>query len=418
MRHHQPDRVVIINDRSERVGGASNLAVLSAELIRERGIPVTYFAGDTIGAGIGSAEMVGVGGQPLVNQGKLTATIGGLYNQAAYDSLRTVIARTDSPGTIYHVHGWSKILSPSIFRALWRVRSRVVLHAHDYFLSCPNGGYANYQSHRVCNLTPMSARCLTTQCDKRGYHEKVWRSTRHLIREHFFPTRYTPANIVIVHQHMHEYFTRAGINAEYIRTIRNPVEPFLQAPPSPAANKPFFFIGRLEPEKGFEDAAKAARLANVPLHVIGDGAGRAVLERDYPEVVLHGWKNKDEIAALVTAARCIVISSRVPEPFGLAAVEAVASGIPVIIPQAALLAREIAELGCGLPFENGNIAALAAAMTRLAGDDAMVRAMSENCLRQRSSMAHTSLSWAEALFELYDEILERAHPGQQAALAG
>ena len=53
MRHHQPDRVVIINDRSERVGGASNLAVLSAELIRERGIPVTYFAGDTIGAGIG-----------------------------------------------------------------------------------------------------------------------------------------------------------------------------------------------------------------------------------------------------------------------------------------------------------------------------------------------------------------------------
>ena len=215
-----------------------------------------------------------------------------------------------------------------------------------------------------------------------------------------------------------EYFTRAGINAEYIRTIRNPVEPFLQAPPSPAANKPFFFIGRLEPEKGFEDAAKAARLANVPLHVIGDGAGRAVLERDYPEVVLHGWKNKDEIAALVTAARCIVISSRVPEPFGLAAVEAVASGIPVIIPQAALLAREIAELGCGLPFENGNIAALAAAMTRLAGDDEMVRAMSENCLRQRSSMAHTSLSWAEALFELYDEILERAHPGQQAALAG
>ncbi len=418
MRHRQPDRVVIINDRSERVGGASNLAVLSAELIRDRGIPVTYFAGDGVEHGIASAEMVGVGGMPLVNQHKLAATIGGLYNQAAYDRLRGVIARTDSPGTIYHVHGWSKILSPSIFRALWRVRSRVVLHAHDYFLSCPNGGYANYQSHRVCNLTPMSARCLTTQCDKRGYHEKVWRSTRHLIRQHFFPTRYVPANIVIVHQHMHEYFTRAGINAEFIRTIRNPVEPFLHLPPSPAETKKFFFIGRLEPEKGFEDAARAARLANVPLHVIGDGAGRAVLERDYPEAVLHGWKSKEEIAGLVTDARCIVISSRVPEPFGLAAVEAVASGIPVIIPQAALLAREIADLGCGLTFENGNIETLAAAMRRLADDDALIRTMSANCLRQRSGMAHTSLSWAEALFELYDEILERAHAGQEAALAG
>jgi len=108
----------------------------------------------------------------------------------------------------------------------------------------------------------------------------------------------------------------------------------------------------------------------------------------------------------------------VPEPFGLAAVEAVASGIPVIIPQAALLAREIADLGCGLTFENGNIETLAAAMRRLADDDALIRTMSANCLRQRSGMAHTSLSWAEALFELYDEILERAHAGQEAALAG
>jgi hypothetical protein len=40
------DHVVVINDRSSRVGGASNLAVLSAQMLEHGGVGVTYFAGD------------------------------------------------------------------------------------------------------------------------------------------------------------------------------------------------------------------------------------------------------------------------------------------------------------------------------------------------------------------------------------
>lgn len=405
----RPDRVVIINDRSARVGGASNLAILSADLLQAAGIPVTYFAGDAGDGGQPCTDTVNLDGLPLTQQGRFAALAGGLYNKSAYAALSGLIARHDTDATIYHVHGWSKILSPSIFRALWRVRARVVLHAHDYFLTCPNGGFANYRSHNVCTLKPMSMQCLTTQCDKRGYHEKVWRSARHVLREHLYPIRRMPANIIIVHHRMRDYFIRAGAGVDNIETVRNPVEPFLGTATEPWRMRDFFFVGRLEPEKGFEDAAKAARLAGVKLHIIGDGAGRALLEKSYPEVTIYGWKTKDEMRGIIRGARALVVSSRVPEPFGLAALEAVGSGIPVILPNAALLGDEIAQLGCGLTFQNGRPETLATAMRRLAGDDALIRTMSANCLHHAGDLAHTPISWGDALIDVYGRILERAN---------
>ncbi|MBN8952380.1 MULTISPECIES: glycosyltransferase family 4 protein [unclassified Rhizobium] len=409
------DRVVIINDRSARIGGASNLAILSASLLQEAGVAVTYFAGDTVGSERPASDTVNLAARPLMQQPRLSALASGLYSSHAYDGLKALMARVDSKGTIYHVHGWSKILSPSIFRALWPVRGRVVLHAHDYFLSCPNGGFANYRRGQVCSLTPMSLDCLATNCDKRGYHEKIWRSARHMVREHYYPIQQFAANIVVVHQRMRDYFARGQIDMSNIETIRNPVEPFLDYPIEPWKKRDFFFVGRLEPEKGFEDAALAARLAGVKLQIIGDGAGRARLERDFPEVVIHGWKSKGEMREILGDARALVVSSRVPEPFGLAALEAVTSGIPVILPDMALLGDELAMLGCGSVFQSGKVEALAGGLRRLAGDDMLLRLMSVNCLRRSSEMAHTPASWRQALLALYDRVLERANAARTSS---
>ncbi|CAH0342894.1 glycosyltransferase family 4 protein [Rhizobium sp. CECT 9324] len=408
MAQRQPDRVVIINDRSAMVGGASNLAILSAKMFRQRGLNVTYFCGDHPGVDKPAPDTIGLAGKPLVNQGKLSAFSSGLYNAKAYTTLNDLIREQDTPSTIYHVHGWSKILSPSIFRALSRVRQRTVLHAHDYFLACPNGGFTNYRTDRLCKLRPMSAQCLMNQCDKRGYQQKLWRAARHLLREDFFSIRDMPANIVMVHERMRSSFERSGINTEEITTIRNPAEPFFTVPHDPAEHRSFFFIGRLEPEKGFEEAARAARLANVTLEVIGEGPGRAVLERDYPEVMIHGWQSREGLRLLMQNARAIVISSRVPEPFSLAAMEAVSSGIPVIMPDSALLSTEIAELGCGFAFSHGQPEALAERMRTMAVDDRLVRTLAENCREQAPALASSNELWIDALLALYRRVLDRA----------
>ncbi|MFC5584159.1 glycosyltransferase family 4 protein [Nitratireductor kimnyeongensis] len=403
----RPGRVVIINDRSAEIGGASNLSCLAARMLREAGVPVTFFAGDEP-AGTAEPETIHVNGKPLVEQGRLSALAGGLYNRNAYKILSGWIARHDRPSTIYHVHGWSKILSPSTFKALIPVRERVVLHAHDYFLACPNGGFINYPASSICTLDPMSLRCLTTQCDKRGYHQKAWRSTRHFLLQRFFALSSRPANIVLVHEQMRGFFKRAGVEDSRMVTIRNPVAPFLSSNTRPHIQRDFFFIGRLESEKGFEDAARAARLAGVPLHVIGEGAGRALLEERYPEVMLHGWCNRAQIADRLRQARCVIVSSRVPEPFGLAALEAVGSGIPVVLPSHALLAAELTEAGAAFTFPTGGIEALAAKLRRLAGDDDLVAEMSENARVCAPHFANTTQSWLSALLDLYADILDGA----------
>ncbi|OCP38391.1 glycosyltransferase family 4 protein [Ensifer sp. LC163] len=404
-----PDRVVVINDRSTRVGGATNLAILSAELLQQRGISVTFFAGDRAPDDKPAADTINLNAVPLLERRRSDAMRLGLYDPPVYEALNRLITSRDTPSTIYHVHGWSKILSPAIFRALAPVRDRVVLHAHDYFLACPNGGFVNFQTHRVCQLKPMSSRCLTTQCDKRGLHEKAWRSARHMLREHLFPTKRVAANIIVVHERMRGYFERAGTNGAQIETIRNPVLPFLSAGLQPWTNRNFVFVGRLEPEKGFEDAAKAANLAKVPLHFIGDGAGRALIEKEFPQATVHGWKSKDEMRDIIRSARAVVVSSRVPEPFGLAALEAISTGIPVILTDAALLADEIAALGCGVKFRIADVEDLAAAMRSLAANDALVRQMSGNGFRAAATLAHTPESWVDALIDLYGRVLQRAN---------
>lgn len=409
-----PDRVVVINDRSAPVGGASNLALLLARMIEGAGTDVTFFAGDAPGEATPPRDTIHVGMTPLMQQGKARGFVSGLYNARARRALRELIETRDTPSTIYHVHGWSKILSPSIFGALAKVRERVVLHAHDYFLACPNGGFADYRRNEICSLKPMSTGCVTRQCDKRGYHEKLWRMARHLQRERLFATKREPAHIVAIHEDMLAYFEKAGIDRRRIVTIRNPVDPLLKPPAKPWAADKFVFIGRLEPEKGFEDAAKAARVAGLTLHVIGDGAGRALLESDYPEVVVHGWKSKAEMAPLMRGARAVVVSSRVPEPFGLAVAEAVTSGIPVVIAQGALLAREIAARGCGIAVRGGDIGAMAEAMRDIADNDALVSDFHRNCLRVAPAIANTPQSWLDALMELYGRVLHEA--GQAAAL--
>ncbi|UJW77395.1 glycosyltransferase family 4 protein [Rhizobium sp. SL42] len=408
MAQRTPDRVVIINDRSAMVGGASNLAILSAKLFSQQGLNVTYLCGDQPETDLPVPDTIGLAGKPLVQQGKLSAFASGLYNAKAFAALDQLIREKDTPSTIYHVHGWSKILSPSIFRALSGVRQRTILHAHDYFLACPNGGFTNYRTDHICQLRPMSAQCVMSQCDKRGYQQKLWRTARHLLREHFYAIQNMPANIVVVHERMRTRFEQSGMNTDRVVTIRNPVEPFFRIPKDPSEHNTFFFIGRLEPEKGFEEAARAARMANVKLEVIGDGPGRAVLERGYPEVVIHGWQSREGLRQIMQRARALVISSRVPEPFSLAALEAVSSGIPVIIPDSALLSTEIAQLGCGFAFAHGNLEALAARLRQMAGDDVLIRRFADNCRDHAPALASTHASWIEALLVLYGDVLDRA----------
>ncbi len=114
------DRVVVIHDFASPEGGAGILALQAAQEYARRGIPVTYFAGARCGEGddLEGIDLVTLDATRLLDTAPARAMVQGFHNRAAKQRLGDWIAANDTDQTIYHLHNWSQILSPSIFRAL------------------------------------------------------------------------------------------------------------------------------------------------------------------------------------------------------------------------------------------------------------------------------------------------------------
>jgi len=91
--------------------------------------------------------------------------------------------------------------------------------------------------------------------------------------------------------------------------------------------EPFaLYVGRLTPRKGIGVACEAAKLAGVPLKVIGHGDKSLVTHgADY-----LGALPDDERNDYLSRASCLICPTLYLEPFGSMAVEAMMSGCPVV----------------------------------------------------------------------------------------
>lgn len=404
--------VVLLNDFSIARGGATMLVLLLLRLLRLRGVPVTMFVGDDGDnpefAALG-AEVVKLGQKRLLGANPIRAAVNGIDNRAASAMIADWIDRNDTPGTVYHAHVWSQILSPSIFIPLRKVAERTAVHAHDFFHACPNGAYMDYRKEERCLRAPLGLGCIGTNCDRRAYVHKLWRVARQARLFSAMGKDVPWGKIVLIHEKMVEGFKRAGYPPGNLQTARNPAAPFVAERISAERNKSFFFIGRLEQEKGPQDALAAARLAGVPLEVVGDGPMRAELEAQYPEMTFHGWREQREIGGLLGNARALVIPSRLPEPFGLVAAEAAASGLPLVLTDMAFLADEVVERGMGMACNTQNATIFAEALSNIAGlPEPEMRAMSERAFAGGMKLANTETEWVEALLQIYEGLLERA----------
>jgi glycosyltransferase involved in cell wall biosynthesis len=402
------DRVVLINDFARVRGGAAALVILLARKLLDREIKVTLITGDgglPSDSDVDGIEVVALKEVPLLERPALVAATRGLYNPAASKMLSQWISEHDTPRTVYHLHNWSHILSASIFTSLERVGCRTVMHAHDYFLVCPNGAFANYRAGMPCDLVPMSAACISTNCDRRSYAQKLWRVARHEVRRRVWDFGKHRTNILLLHEGMTEPFLRSGMARSQLHTVRNPSMPFTSARVDAEKNSEFVFIGRVEEEKGVHDFLSAARRAGAPARVIGDGSKLRELTEQFPEVIFNGWQSRSGIAELIKTARVLIMPSRYPEPFGLVVTEALGSGIPVILPNSALLKAEVVKNNIGVACNTHSIDELTAAIGSMMADDNKIEWMSREAFHMRQMLAVDATAWSEQIVGHYEELL-------------
>jgi glycosyltransferase involved in cell wall biosynthesis len=401
-----PDRVVILHDYSQALGGASYLVQVLIAQLRQAGIPVTFFAGDD-GANFTrpGVEFIPLYGKPLLERSKIGALTTGFYNHHAYRSVRQWIALNDTPATVYHVHGWSKILTPAIFAALRIVSDRLILHGHDYFNCCPNGGFFNFATEQDCSLVPLSSACLGSQCDKSSYAQKLWRSGREQLRRGLQGGVAKANRLLMIHPQQEESFRRGGWPAGKLFAVRNPVTPPCSERIRAEANRGVIFIGRISVEKGADLAAQAASVAGVPITFVGDGSEVDRVRELNADAAFLGRQDRSGVARALARARLALMPSRWSEPFGLVALEAIGSGVPAIVNERALIAQEIDHAGFGLAIDTADISKFADVIRALHDDDEAVEMMSVSGQRKYLKICNSENSWSQEIIHHYSEVL-------------
>jgi glycosyltransferase involved in cell wall biosynthesis len=406
-------RVVLISDLAVERDGATAVAMSAVRALRRHGVAVTYVCGDDgRNAELGElgVEVVPVQGQEIGKANRFGAAVAGLYNAKAAKVLGNVIKRVDGEGVVYHLHNWSKILSPAIFQVLHGVSERLLISTHDYFLACPNGGFFNFKKKTPCELVPLSAACLATDCDRRSYLEKIWRVVRSLTLRAMIDLSRKRATILAVHDGMVSHLVRGGIAADCIKVLRNPVAPWSETRIAVENNRKFLFVGRLDHDKGAELLAQSARDAGVPIQMVGEGPLRVLLEQSYPEAELMGWQPRQRVAQIARDARTVVMPTGSRETFGLVAFEALTSGIPVIISKFAATSDEIVRNEVGFACDPYDATTLADLLKTMASDDGRLRQMSERAWQARGALAPGNEGWGDRLMAIYQDAGRAAAP--------
>ena len=155
-------------------------------------------------------------------------------------------------------------------------------------------------------------------------------------------------------------------------------------------------VGRLAPWKGqrlFLDALEL--LADQGIAVRGLLLGAALFgESDYADEIaarlaappLAGTATLDsfsgDVSEALTDVDIVVSASVIAEPFGQVVVEAIANGVPVVVPDQGGPAEIVEDGLSGLTYRSGDAADLAATIARLAGLPDLDERLSEGGLRR------------------------------------
>jgi glycosyltransferase involved in cell wall biosynthesis len=247
------------------------------------------------------------------------------------DDVGAAVRRTGA--RIVHAHNLNPTFGPRALAAARDAGARVVLHLHNYRLVCAVGTCFNSRGEDCVKCQGRSTFPgvrLNCRGDSRiealTYARAIRRHQRDMIRL---------ADAIVVPSRMAGYRLSAlKAPIEEVHIVGHVVTDFAER--STAADGTYALItSRLAREKGIETAIEACRIAGIDLVVAGDGPHP--LPRDQARFVGH--VGQEELARLRAGAGLAIVPSRSFESYGLAAVEAMAAGLPVVASSIGALAE-------------------------------------------------------------------------------
>jgi glycosyltransferase involved in cell wall biosynthesis len=299
--------------------------------------------------------------------------------------LRKLIRESD----VVHLAG--PVIAP-LFLALL-ARKPIVVEHHGYQASCPNGLLLYQPTKTACPNHYMRnefSTCLKCNASESGWVASVkmlmltplrrWLCRRVnvnlCISNHVAGRLELPRSVVVYYGVPQTNEALANIQSSAILQSSEIL--------NQSANHTFSiaYVGRLVLEKDVPTIVEAVRLAQasgyrIAFKIIGDGPDRlrvesAIAARTFdPPIIMTGYLSGDPLKNALSDAAVVVIPTIMEETAGLAVMEQLDRGKPVIVSDIGGLAEVAGD--AGLKFPPGNAAALAACLRQLVDDPALLR---------------------------------------------
>lgn len=320
------------------------------------------------------------------------AALGLLRGGLEPDEVAAAVRRTGA--RVVHAHNVNPAFGWRGLAAAREAGARVVLHLHNYRLVCAVGtcftrGEDCMRCHGRNTLPGVRLNCRGgSRAESAAYGAglALWQRRVAGAADAFV----VPSAFAL--GRLRELGAPVGHRASVIASVQRELAERSTA----TAGRHALVAGRLAPEKGVADAVLACRHAGLPLVVAGDGPQadelRALAEG--ADVRFTGRVGAEELAALRREAAVAIVPSRYQEILPLAALEAMATGLPVVAARAGGLAELVPEEGLYPP---GDVDALAARVQSLWRD----AAAGERALAVARSKAAPEVV-AAALAQVYD----------------
>jgi glycosyltransferase involved in cell wall biosynthesis len=226
---------------------------------------------------------------------------------------------------VVHVHN---VVNPTVLEwAASRPNAIVTVQDHRFF--CPGRGKWTREGE-ACGRSLHPDACADCFEDEPYFFEV------HRLTERRLAALKGVAAVTVLSRYMREELVAAGVPPFRVRVV----PPFVHGLDAGVrADGPpcVLFVGRLAEAKGARDAVEAWVRSGVdlPLVMAGTGPLRDELERracgaEGRSLEVLGWVDRPHLARLYRRARALLLPSRWQEPFGIAGIEALRFGVPVV----------------------------------------------------------------------------------------
>ena len=383
--------IIIVNDFAYINGGASKVAITSALALSQAGYSVSFFSavGPVMPELLDSqVDVICLEQYDILHDpNRLRAMIQGVWNVTAANAMDALLKKWENHKVIVHIHSLVKALSSSIIKICHKHDTAMVLTLHDYFTACPNGGFYDYQQRKLCLRKAMSVNCISTNCDVRNYKHKLWRVARNIFQQYVGGIPYSIKHFIYISELSKQILQPYLPEFAKLHFVANPID-IIQSPRVEVENNDFYvFIGRLSPEKGIDLFCDIFSKLKFSAIVVGDGEKLNDLKKKYPQIEFTGWLEKKDIVRVMKKAKAFIFPTHWYETQGLVVYEALAQGVPVIVPKHCCAAEGVKHKINGLLYDDNDLTGLEFAIQQL-------NDMSYDEIKALSKMAYTGY-WNE-----------------------